>query len=441
MKTLLCVGAALFAIWRPVYAQSDLSGLWRAEGLDPAVWRVALRADGRALTGTVMSCTSLPVEIYDGRVDGNTITFKCNSPDGDRTVSFTGIVNGDEISFAWEKRVRPGGVSRPDPVDVQFEDPDARNLFGASTPARFIARRVRSEGRDIAAAVNLPDKDVKVEGTLFIPQNVKRVRAVIVLFNSGIAWNGMGGAFYSDPELRRLAAALECALLLPRFTEMQWGTGIGVLANAALGSGEALIRLLDRLAPESGHSEIANAPLLLWAHSRTGQLSTTFAALHPHRIVGIVSYHAGAVMAGQYKNVLKDIPALILVDRVGLERQAKLNADREGWRSGEALWRSGRVIGAPWTFGIEPNAVHQNPDDLKPANALVIPWMAAVLRQRLSPDARGLNLISESSGWLGNIRTHEVAPSATFAGPKEEATWLPDEQSARGWQVLVGAAK
>ena len=85
------------------------------------------------------SCASISVEIYDGTIDGNTITFKCKSLDGDRTISFRGVINRDEIAFTWTKQVRDGGV----PVaPAGSEVNPAKGTFGASTPPQFTAKRV-----------------------------------------------------------------------------------------------------------------------------------------------------------------------------------------------------------------------------------------------------------------------------------------------------------
>jgi hypothetical protein len=82
--------------------------------------------------------------------------------------------------------------------------------------------------------------------------------------------------------------------------------------------------------------------------------------------------------------------------------------------------------------------VHQNPDNLKPANALVLPWIAGVFRQRLSASGASLRAVVDAAAWLGNIQTGEVAPFASFVGPKREANWFPDESSARGWRLISG---
>ncbi len=71
----------------------------------------------------------------------------------------------------------------------------------------------------------------------------------------------------------------------------------------------------------------------------------------------------------------------------------------------------------------------------------MIPWITAVVRQRLSPEGATLAVVNDGSAWMGNNRTGEVAPYNTFTGSKLEASWLPDEPSARGWRVVLGAVK
>ena len=78
--------------------------------------------------------------------------------------------------------------------------------------------------------------------------------------------------------------------------------------------------LMDRLAQESGHREVAVAPLLLWGHSRSGHFAATFAVLHSRRTVAIVGYHTGAAgLTGHDKAVLSNIPALILMAKADIE--------------------------------------------------------------------------------------------------------------------------
>ena len=52
---------------------------------------------------------------------------------------------------------------------------------------------------------------------------------------------------------------------------------------------------------------------------------------------------------------------------------------------------------------------------------------------------RRLDYKMDGRGWLGDVRTATIAPSATYAGTRSDASWLPDEASARAWQTIVRA--
>jgi hypothetical protein len=204
--------------------------------------------------------------------------------------------------------------------------------------------------------------------------------------------------------------------------------------NAAVGGGEGIITLLQKLAEESGHPELASAPLLFWGHSTAGPFGSSFASLHPERVIGFIRYHSGPV-TGADLNVIRHMPALFFCG--GKDPGVDANG-RHCTEMVKELWASGRTLGAPWTFAVEPDATHGDPKDLKKANDLVIPWITAVLRQRLSSEGVALRDISDASTWMGNNQPGEVAAYSTFPGSKADASWLPDEASARGWQRITG---
>jgi TonB family protein len=106
-----------------------------------APWTLVLHADGTKLTGTVtqaptnrsggrITTLTAPVAIYDGTIDGNAISFKCKSPDGNRIITFAGQMNRDEITFSRDAQVRPGG------------DPGEDGIYGAAGASHFTAKRI-----------------------------------------------------------------------------------------------------------------------------------------------------------------------------------------------------------------------------------------------------------------------------------------------------------
>jgi hypothetical protein len=82
------------------------------------------------LTGTVNISGSAVQTIADGKVDGDAVSFRVQFPDGGRTVTFTGKVDGDEIVFSREVVVPPGA------------NPGGNGILGDGGPATFTVYRV-----------------------------------------------------------------------------------------------------------------------------------------------------------------------------------------------------------------------------------------------------------------------------------------------------------
>jgi hypothetical protein len=81
----------------------DVSGVWLATDVPSAPWTFEFKQDGTKLTGTVKQNQpgplSGPVDILEGSVIGNTISMKIDSPNGATTMTFTGPINGDQITM------------------------------------------------------------------------------------------------------------------------------------------------------------------------------------------------------------------------------------------------------------------------------------------------------------------------------------------------------
>ena len=124
------------------------TGTWKVEGVAFAPWTFTLQGEGDKLTGTVsqrgLVSDEAPATIYGGAIQGNQITFNCDSADGGRTVSFSGVLAGDSITFTREVTVHPGG------------DPGFNGLYGAYGPAQFTARRVPAPAAASAAQGEKP---------------------------------------------------------------------------------------------------------------------------------------------------------------------------------------------------------------------------------------------------------------------------------------------
>ena len=126
----------------------------------------------------------------------------------------------------------------------------------------------------------------------------------------------------------------------------------------------------------------------------------------------------------------KDIPALLFV---GAEDSPELERDAT------ALFRKARSLDAPWAFVRQPRVPHVIRDeDIRSANRLVIPWIAAVVAERVNeagaPVASRWSVQPDAGG---DLTTGEVSPTASYTGSLAVASWLPDERTARAWQSIV----
>jgi hypothetical protein len=103
---------AAIAILGLSYAWSaDVSGKWTAQAQGADI-TLTLKADGAALTGTLNNSQSGQVDIKDGKIEGDDISFYVVRKIGESEMKITwkGKVAGDEIKF---KREVQGGMGGP----------------------------------------------------------------------------------------------------------------------------------------------------------------------------------------------------------------------------------------------------------------------------------------------------------------------------------------
>ena len=255
---------------------------------------------------------------------------------------------------------------------------------------------------------------VDAEAKLLLPETAGPVRGIIVV----LRW-GAGTWVYDDPAWRELANNLQCGLLQLVLTNrggpadpLELPVAEQANRNAPIGGAEALLKILDEFSRQSRRPELQDAKLLFWGHSAAGGFGPTFAAMHPGRTIAFVRYHSHSRGLPLELTTIARIPGLIFAGE---------NDTTAGVEDSERLWKSGRALQAPWTFAVEPGAPHGSPEAVKKANDLAIPWMRAVVTQRLTNGTAALRPVDESSAWLA------------------EGSWLPDEASAKGWRLVTGA--
>jgi hypothetical protein len=121
-KKLLFVVAILCVLTFAVYA-ADVTGKWTWEqagrqGGNPTTSTLTLKVDGSNLTGSLDGGRGGPTDISEGKVDGNTITFKVTrqGQNGAMSTTYKGTLDGDSLTLEFARPGRGGG--EPTPVKV-----------------------------------------------------------------------------------------------------------------------------------------------------------------------------------------------------------------------------------------------------------------------------------------------------------------------------------
>ncbi|MEQ9401620.1 MAG: hypothetical protein RJQ04_20815 [Longimicrobiales bacterium] len=282
-------------------------------------------------------------------------------------------------------------------------------------------------GTELAAAVNLLDRDASLDGRLFVADDTPDVRCLMVV----LQW-GLGEVLYRSQDLRAALAGEGCGLLQLRITNIHTpSAGVApssqLVRNAGVAGSAGLALLLEELADDAARPGLTEVPLIFWGHSAAGTFGLTYAAMHPERTLGFIRYNSHLRGVPVELVDLDRVPGLLIAGE--LDRTAGVDDTLE-------LWARGRAIDAPWTLAIQPDGPHGSPEFLERANALLIPWVTAVARARAS-SAGSETRVPTSAAWLGDPGTAEVWPSAQVTGSRSGLAWLPDEATAFGWQIVM----
>ncbi len=111
---------ALLGILSVAAVAADVTGKWTADapgrGGNTVKTTFTFKADGSKLTGTMENANGNPVDIADGKVDGDTISFNVVRSFGGNEIklAFKGTVSGSEIKFT---RSIEGFDGAPPPVE------------------------------------------------------------------------------------------------------------------------------------------------------------------------------------------------------------------------------------------------------------------------------------------------------------------------------------
>lgn len=127
-KTTSLQPTIMFTIATRAAVNTPFAGTWEARLGGGPDWTLMLDTDGKTVTGNV---PERMIAVFDGTIVGETIKFSMKSPDGMRTITLTGKLQGDSIGFTREVSGPPGGA------------PAGMGLFGGPGLREIKAVRIR----------------------------------------------------------------------------------------------------------------------------------------------------------------------------------------------------------------------------------------------------------------------------------------------------------
>jgi len=263
------------------------------------------------------------------------------------------------------------------------------------------------------------------EFRLWQPNAARLVRAVVVLVPGS---DEDGRALVEDPHWQAFAVSHDMALVGCYFSDKPHPQMfIEAYANAAHGSGQALVDALAAFGAQAGRPELAAAPLLLWGMSAGGQFNYEFVAWKPERVAGFIVNKGGFYYSALLSPEARQVPGLFFTGGKDLEGR------QEAVRGLFAINRRG---GALWALIEEPTAAHV----LGRSREITETYFNELVPLRLDPlsppAASELLPLIEETGFIGDPKSFTIQRAgARENGDARTTSWLPTQRAARLWEA------
>jgi pimeloyl-ACP methyl ester carboxylesterase len=267
------------------------------------------------------------------------------------------------------------------------------------------------------------------EFRLWHPEGVQIFRGIVVLVPGS---NGDGRGEVEDPAWRELARKHDLALLGVHMTDKRHAQMfIEHYVEVSKGSGAAFLEAVDRLAAESGHPELSQAPLLLWGMSAGGQFNYEFALWKPDRVLAFIVNKGGIYYSAQASEAAQQVPGFFFIGGTDLEFRNNIIA---------GIFAINRRAGALWALAVEPGVSHE----VAGSKDMAVLFFDELIPLRLpsvssaGDEAPGLRPLDPKAGYIADPKSWAIMPAADAPQTTYPTSWLPTETLARAWQKLVG---
>ncbi|WP_419581330.1 hypothetical protein [Stieleria magnilauensis] len=278
-----------------------------------------------------------------------------------------------------------------------------------------------------------------VSYTIWIPPGVKTLRGVVVHQHGcgeGSCKSGLTGAF--DLHWQALARKHDCALLAPAYEQPQ-EADCQMWCDPRNGSATTFEQSLVDLGRQSGHPELASAPLALWGHSGGGHWCGGMVMIRPNRIVaawlrsGVPLLAPNPDRPGIKPHTLPEAALGVpMMCNPGTKEGVTVKDGRfaKVWPANLEFFETVRGRGGLLGIAIDPLTAHECGNQ----RYLAIPWLDRCLERRLPMEPGGaLRPMPTDSAWLAKPTDTTAVAAKDFDGDPLQAGWLPDETIATLW--------
>jgi pimeloyl-ACP methyl ester carboxylesterase len=349
------------------------------------------------------------------------------------TGTISGVVNAavDQSPVA-NAEVTIGAQNSTSTVDGNFE---LSNVPTGSAVIRAEASGFDTYSMNIQVQEGQNNHNIQLEKsiyerdpfTMYLPPEIEEVRGVLFFLT--------GGGGDGRPWIRGDLDDFEAAAGRQLIAEIMETYGLAFIGNdnshyADFFPYQTMLSALEDFADASGHTELADAPLLPFGYSVGGRAAINFAFIYPERTIGAYSYK-GVIyqFSDQDWETISNIPVFLHMGELDTEVGSSVPIPEQ--------FEPNRNAGALWAAGIENGVGHE----FAPPMEFMTNWMEELIIARI-PDMMTpgsipvLNIIAEESGWLGDLNTFEIMPYAEFQGDPGAASWFPSEETAQAWRTI-----
>ena len=251
-----------------------------------------------------------------------------------------------------------------------------------------------------------------VDYGVYVPSTAEKIRGVMV-FQHGCSQEEFGVSRHHDLQYQAFARKWDLAIIEAAIFGL-----CDVWAYPSNGSYKSLLLALTKAGVRTGHTELPEAPFLIWGHSGGGYWVLSMLHEHPERIIAAIAYSAAWDPDWDYAPEGYEVP--ILFRHAGPGEGAD-NIPATARHSFAHL----RSHDAPASIAFTRGQGHNH----SYMRTITIPFWDAALEQRLAEDG-SLKPIDRSRSYLVDTLSFNIYSESGFRGDKKGLCLLPDYNSA-----------